>query len=1110
MAVKTNKEITSFKLLEEEPSEMKPTPAMKKFVGMVLDKKDMKDREVACSFRNLTEYRDPVSSPPVCVSNGLSFEPNGFDSDSPVSPGPVQMDDDRLPNELLDEICEDIGMKEGMELDFVEFLMEQDDMDPQTYMTPEALTTGLYTPAFSNHKIVNLPSGPGSDSGSVTGIKPLEQGTPNKSIPVSIPNTTSTITSSASSSPASKRFHMSTSEQNSPAKSCSSQSSVNQVFKMPQTPPTPKRPHSASQILPSPSLPTGTHSTTSVSYSQGQIATKRCYSPSPLSSCSQQQIATKKAQVPPQSPTSKQPGTLHYGQTCQITSPRPACPAPQKQVINSQQGFQRLGKPAPPVVNVQTFQQQRWMQQQNIQGYNNDPAAASQYSKVDSPLDHGYYSSDSVNRGQPTSTAASGYTLSSMTEQPSMYNMKRSDSTSNLSAMSVGSQSSQTCRQQSSIQQQQQQKSVHFAEGSPQGSPDCQDTSQMQNYAQGYDAPADCASYDLEQEFRDNSQKPMQSKMLPRLSNVKPEIAPYTVPNPGQQPLPYDHQRSSCSVSQTGNGSSRTQSSMQTFDYSGKNADNMYYMDNNQNMMRIETGDYSSGNYQANYNNGGMTDQMKAVMAGLQDNEMYKNQPSDIASSTSQGYNNSCSMPGMNQGANAMMSNQMGQNYNQSSNYPSPCVNPHMMNANTNSMPGQYQNMSSQQQQFDQAPYCQSRQQGSMATPIYSNNVNQSNMGQGNQWMGAPQTPQNMQMQQMQMSNKTPMGVQHMGGMAGAGGQPMPHGAQAMPPQAMTPGGVPHMQPCTIPNCTSCKTGSPNRPPMLASQQSFIQHLITDRSNAFRSHPLFPLLRDLIIADMNFSSPNFPYQLISNLPADFDKLLQNFLQRNPPTGNYQGNYAVESVIMDALRYAHQCIIEKIRMRQDQDKHTKTTSKSLSAIEEFCEKFDRAVRNTVPGQPSPNDGNPMMLPPGGDMSGMMGGPPGGVLSGVPPMVKEPKYMMDPNMQHPGYVSPGMGKVLGMPGMGPSQYEMMKQMSDSGSTYSNSSGLINKAESKKHPSLPKEAVAMMLDWLRNHKDNPYPNDDEKAMLIKQTGLTINQINYWFTNARRRILPKWAQCK
>ena len=54
---------------------------------------------------------------------------------------------------------------------------------------------------------------------------------------------------------------------------------------------------------------------------------------------------------------------------------------------------------------------------------------------------------------------------------------------------------------------------------------------------------------------------------------------------------------------------------------------------------------------------------------------------------------------------------------------------------------------------------------------------------------------------------------------------------------------------------------------------------------------------------------------------------------------------------------------------------------------------------------------------------------------------------------------------------------------------------------------QAVAFMLEWLREHQDNPYPNDDEKEMLIAKTKLTINQINYWFTNARRRILPKWA---
>jgi len=48
--------------------------------------------------------------------------------------------------------------------------------------------------------------------------------------------------------------------------------------------------------------------------------------------------------------------------------------------------------------------------------------------------------------------------------------------------------------------------------------------------------------------------------------------------------------------------------------------------------------------------------------------------------------------------------------------------------------------------------------------------------------------------------------------------------------------------------------------------------------------------------------------------------------------------------------------------------------------------------------------------------------------------------------------------------------------------------------------------MTDWLRQHQDNPYPNDDEKEDLIASTRLTMNQINYWFTNARRRLLPKW----
>ena len=57
----------------------------------------------------------------------------------------------------------------------------------------------------------------------------------------------------------------------------------------------------------------------------------------------------------------------------------------------------------------------------------------------------------------------------------------------------------------------------------------------------------------------------------------------------------------------------------------------------------------------------------------------------------------------------------------------------------------------------------------------------------------------------------------------------------------------------------------PTKP--MTAQQGLMHSIINDRSSAFRTHPLFPLLRDLIIADMNFHTPSFPFQLIANLPG---------------------------------------------------------------------------------------------------------------------------------------------------------------------------------------------------------------------------------------------------
>ncbi|EFC43852.1 homeodomain-containing protein [Naegleria gruberi] len=54
------------------------------------------------------------------------------------------------------------------------------------------------------------------------------------------------------------------------------------------------------------------------------------------------------------------------------------------------------------------------------------------------------------------------------------------------------------------------------------------------------------------------------------------------------------------------------------------------------------------------------------------------------------------------------------------------------------------------------------------------------------------------------------------------------------------------------------------------------------------------------------------------------------------------------------------------------------------------------------------------------------------------------------------------------------------------------------------LPKQAVSIMKEWLFSHKENPYPTEEEKIQIQNQTGLSQKRINYWFINARRRLLP------
>ena len=63
-------------------------------------------------------------------------------------------------------------------------------------------------------------------------------------------------------------------------------------------------------------------------------------------------------------------------------------------------------------------------------------------------------------------------------------------------------------------------------------------------------------------------------------------------------------------------------------------------------------------------------------------------------------------------------------------------------------------------------------------------------------------------------------------------------------------------------------------------------------------------------------------------------------------------------------------------------------------------------------------------------------------------------------------------------------------------------------QKRTNYPKKVSKTLKDWLSTNVLNPYPSETEKAVLCERTGLDQTQINNWFINARRRILPLLKQ--
>ncbi|KAL5120802.1 homeodomain superfamily [Pleosporales sp. CAS-2024a] len=56
-------------------------------------------------------------------------------------------------------------------------------------------------------------------------------------------------------------------------------------------------------------------------------------------------------------------------------------------------------------------------------------------------------------------------------------------------------------------------------------------------------------------------------------------------------------------------------------------------------------------------------------------------------------------------------------------------------------------------------------------------------------------------------------------------------------------------------------------------------------------------------------------------------------------------------------------------------------------------------------------------------------------------------------------------------------------------------------RRRGNLPKDATNVLKVWFQNHRQQPYPTEDQKIEMCNVTGLTMNQVSNWFINARRR---------
>eukprot|EP00698_Gefionella_okellyi_P017731 TRINITY_DN522_c0_g1_i2.p1 TRINITY_DN522_c0_g1~~TRINITY_DN522_c0_g1_i2.p1 ORF type:complete len:208 (-),score=34.35 TRINITY_DN522_c0_g1_i2:95-718(-) len=63
----------------------------------------------------------------------------------------------------------------------------------------------------------------------------------------------------------------------------------------------------------------------------------------------------------------------------------------------------------------------------------------------------------------------------------------------------------------------------------------------------------------------------------------------------------------------------------------------------------------------------------------------------------------------------------------------------------------------------------------------------------------------------------------------------------------------------------------------------------------------------------------------------------------------------------------------------------------------------------------------------------------------------------------------------------------------------------SETPKHKEFPRDIRNVLQNWFMQHLQDPYPTETDRALLAAQTGLSLAQINIWFSNHRVRYKNK-----